>query len=71
MKKFLIPGALSVLVAAPAFAQSKATLDQVMKDVAALSERVGRLEQDNSRLNTENAALQAENDRLADRKSVV
>ena len=64
MRKLLIPGALSVLVAAPAFAQSKATLDQVMKDVAALSERVGRLEQDNAQLKTENAALQAENDRL-------
>lgn len=64
MKKFLIPGALSVLVAAPAFAQSKTTLDQVMKDLAALSDRVGRLEQDNAQLKTENATLKEENDRL-------
>lgn len=64
MKKFLIPGALSVLVAAPAFAQSKTSLDQVMKDLAALSDRVGRLEQDNAQLKTENATLKEENDRL-------
>ncbi len=65
MKKFLIPSALAMLVAAPAFAQSKASLDQVMRDLAALTERVGRLEQDNVQLRTENSALQAENDRLA------
>jgi hypothetical protein len=53
-----------MLVAAPALAQSKATLDQVMRDLAALTERVGRLEQDNAQLKTENAALTAENDRL-------
>jgi hypothetical protein len=64
VKKFLIPGALSVLVAAPAFAQSKTSLDQVMKDLAALSDRVGRLEQDNAQLKTENATLKEENDRL-------
>ena len=64
MKKLLIPGALAVLVAAPAFAQSKTTLDQVMKDLAALTDRVGRLEQDNTQLKTENATLKAENDRL-------
>jgi hypothetical protein len=64
VKKLLIPGALSLLVAAPAFAQSKTALDQVTKDLAALAERVGRLEQDNAQLKTDNAALQAENDRL-------
>jgi septal ring factor EnvC (AmiA/AmiB activator) len=64
VKKLLIPGALSLLIAAPAFAQSKTTLDQVMKDLAALTDRVGRLEQDNTQLKTENATLKAENDRL-------
>jgi len=64
VKKLLIPGALALLVAAPAFAESKATLDQVMKDLAALTDRVGRLEQDNTQLKTENATLKAENDRL-------
>lgn len=64
MNKLLIPGALSLLVAAPAFAQSKTTLDQVMKDLAALTDRVGRLEQDNTQLKSENAALKSENDRL-------
>jgi hypothetical protein len=39
-------------------------LDQVMKDLAALTDRVGRLEQDNTQLKTENATLKAENDRL-------
>jgi hypothetical protein len=64
VKNFLIPGALSALVAAPALAQSTPTLDQVMKDLAALGDRVGRLEQDNVRLNAENAALKDKNDRL-------
>jgi regulator of replication initiation timing len=64
VKKLLIPGAIALLAAAPAFAQSKTTLDQVMKDLAALTDRVGRLEQDNSQLKTENATLKAENDRL-------
>ena len=65
MKRLLIPAAFSMLVVAPAHAQSNAALEQVMRDLAALTERVGRLEQDNSQLKTENAALQAENDRLA------
>jgi hypothetical protein len=64
VKKLLIPGAIALLVAAPAFAQSKTSLDQVMKDLAALTDRVGRLEQDNTQLKTENATLKAENDRL-------
>ena len=34
MKKLLILGAFALLVAAPAFAQSKTTLDQVKKDLA-------------------------------------
>ena len=40
MKKLLIPGAIALLAAAPAFAQSKTTLDQVMKDLAALTDRL-------------------------------
>jgi Putative porin len=65
VKKYLIPGALSLLVAAPSFAQSQSSLDQIRKDLAALNDRVNRLEQDNVQLKSENAALQAENDRLA------
>ncbi len=64
MKKLLIPGAIAALVASPAFAQQKTTLDQVMQELQALSSRVGRLEQDNAQLKTENATLQAENERL-------
>ena len=64
MKKLLIPCALSLLVAAPALAQPKTSFDQVTRDLAALSNRVDRLEQDNAQLKTENVALQAENDRL-------
>jgi hypothetical protein len=64
VKKLLIPGALAIFAALPAHAQSKATLDDVMKELSALSDRVGRLEQDNAQLKTENAALQAENERL-------
>ena len=64
MKKFLIPGAAAMLVASPAFAQQKPTMDQIMKELEALSGRVGRLEQDNAQLRTENAELKATNDRL-------
>ena len=35
-----------------------------MKELEALTHRVGRLEQDNTQLKTENAKLKAENDRL-------
>jgi hypothetical protein len=65
VKKYLIPGALSLLVAAPSFAQSQSSLDQIRKDLAALNDRVNRLEQDNVQLKTENAALQSENERLS------
>jgi hypothetical protein len=64
VKKYLIPGALSLLVAAPSFAQSQSSLDQIRKDLAALNDRVNRLEQDNVQLKSENAALQSENERL-------
>ncbi len=65
MKKSLIPsGALGMLVAAPALAQTKPTMEQIMQELNALGTRVGRLEQDNAQLKTENAALQAENERL-------
>jgi regulator of replication initiation timing len=65
VKKLLIPGAVAAaLVASPAFAQQKTSLDQIMQELQALSARVGRLEQDNTQLKTENATLKAENDRL-------
>jgi hypothetical protein len=64
VKNFLIPGVLSALVTAPVLAQSTPTLDQVMKDLAALGDRVGRLERDNARLDAENATLREKNDRL-------
>jgi len=65
VKKFLIPGAAAMLIASPAFAQQKPTMDQIMKELEALSGRVGRLEQDNAQLRTENAELKSSNDRLA------
>jgi hypothetical protein len=65
VKKLLIPGAVAAaLVASPALAQQKTSLDQIMQELQALSARVGRLEQDNTQLKTENATLKAENDRL-------
>ena len=64
MKKLLVAGALSLLIAPPAFAQQKATMDQILKELEALNARVGRLEQDNSQLRTENAALKESNDRM-------
>jgi hypothetical protein len=64
VKKFLIPGAAAMLVATPAFAQQKPTMDQIMKELETLSGRVGRLEQDNAQLRTENAELKTTNDRL-------
>ena len=53
-----------MLVASPAFAQQKPTMDQIMKELEALSGRVGRLEQDNAQLRIENSELKATNDRL-------
>jgi regulator of replication initiation timing len=64
VKKLLITAAIAALAAAPAFAQQKTSLDQVMQELQALSARVGRLEQDNTQLKTENATLKSENDRL-------
>ena len=64
MKKLLVAGALSVLIAPPAFAQQKTTMDQILRELEALNQRVGRLEQDNTQLKTENVELKAENDRL-------
>ena len=40
MKKFLIPGAAAMLIASPAFAQQKPTMDHIMKELEALSGRV-------------------------------
>ena len=59
MKKFLIPGAAAMLVASPAFAQQHPTMDQIVKEIEALSGRVSRLEQDNAQLRSENAELKA------------
>ncbi len=64
MKKLLIAGALGSLVATPALAQQGATMDQVLKELAALNARVGRLEQDNNQLRTENATLRESNERV-------
>jgi hypothetical protein len=64
VKKFLIPGALSILVASPALAQQRPTMDEVIRQLEALNQRVGRLEQDNAQLRTENTALRESNDRL-------
>ena len=64
MKKLLIASALGMLVTAPALAQQNSTMDQVLKELAALNARVGKLEQDNSQLRTENAALRESNERV-------
>jgi Putative porin len=65
VNKYLILTALSTLIAAPSIAQPQDSLDEIRKDLAALAERVNRLELDNVQLKTENSALQAENERLA------
>jgi outer membrane murein-binding lipoprotein Lpp len=65
VKKLLIASALGMLVTAPALAQQKnSTMDQVLKELATLNERVGRLEQDNTQLRTENATLRESNERV-------
>ena len=64
MRKILIPAAIGMLVSAPALAQQSATMDQVLQELRALNERVGKLEQDNGQLRTENAELRANNDRI-------
>lgn len=63
MKKILIPGVMGMLAALPVQAQ-QSSMDQVLKELQALSERVGRLEQDNTTLKAENAQLRATNDRV-------
>jgi len=62
--KILTIGALVLLAAVPAQAQQRATLDQVLQELTALSQRVGKLEQDNAALKSENEALKASNERL-------
>lgn len=64
MKKSLTIGAIGMLLASPAYAQSKPTMEQIMQELNALGTRVGRLEQDNTQLKSENAALKTENERL-------
>jgi outer membrane murein-binding lipoprotein Lpp len=64
VKKSLIAGAVALVLAGPALAQDKPTLDRILQELSTLNERVGRLEQDNTALRTENAQLQATNDRL-------
>lgn len=64
MNKLLIAGAALLLVAGPAHAEDQATLDRILKELTSLSERVGRLEQDNAQLRMENVELKAANDRL-------
>lgn len=64
MKKLFISIAFGILLSAPALAENNTTMDQVVKELAALSERVSRLEQDNNELRAENSALRASNDRI-------
>jgi len=64
VKKLLIPVAIGMLASAPAFAQQTSTMDQVLRELQALNERVGKLEQDNGQLRSENAELRAKNERI-------
>ncbi|MGQ0383666.1 MAG: putative porin [Gammaproteobacteria bacterium] len=64
MKQPLILAALGCLAATTADAAQPATLDQVLSELAALSGRVGRLEQDNAALKAENEELKAKNERM-------
>lgn len=65
MKKTLLTGTLAAsLFAAPAFAQQPSKVDQVLREVEALSKRVEKLEQENSKLSTQNDELRQTNDRL-------
>ncbi len=63
VKKSVLLAAVGCLVASSALAQP-ATLDQVLRELQALSQRVGRLEQDNASLKAENEELKAKNDRM-------
>ncbi|HEU0224600.1 MAG TPA: hypothetical protein VFR29_04135, partial [Steroidobacteraceae bacterium] len=64
MSKIAVIGSLACLLAGAAQAQQPATLDRVLEELAALSARVGKLEQDNAGLRAENEALKASNDRI-------
>ncbi|MGH8286580.1 MAG: putative porin, partial [Steroidobacteraceae bacterium] len=65
VKKILLPTVLAAsMTAAPALAQQRASLDQVLRALDALTQRVEKLEQDNTRLEAENAELKARNDRI-------
>ncbi|HSD75233.1 MAG TPA: putative porin [Steroidobacteraceae bacterium] len=65
MKKTLMMGAVvAVLVIAPAHAQQPATLEQVLRELQALNQRVSKLEQEKDQLAAQNAELAAKNDRL-------
>lgn len=64
MNKIMTIALLGWLAAVPAQAQQPASMDQVLRELAALSERVTRLEQDNAALKAENQQLQAKNDRI-------
>ncbi|MBM4218743.1 MAG: hypothetical protein FJ171_03720 [Gammaproteobacteria bacterium] len=57
MNKSIAAGAIAMLLSGPALAQNAPTLEGILRELAALTERVERLEQDNARLQTENAAL--------------
>jgi hypothetical protein len=66
VKQTLALGVLATIMAmsSPGFAQQPATLDRIMRELEALSARVGKLEQENSALATQNAELREQNDRL-------
>lgn len=65
MNKILTTGAvLAALLSAPAFAQQAPTLERVMKELQALSERVSKIEQEKDQLAAQNAQLREKNDRL-------
>jgi len=64
VKKSLIAGAVALVLAGPALAQDKPTLEQILQELTTLNARVGRLEQDNAALRSENVQLQATNERL-------
>jgi len=64
VKKLLIASALGMLVTAPALAQQRPTMDQILQELQALNERVGKLEQDNNQLRVENATLRESTDRM-------
>jgi regulator of replication initiation timing len=63
VKKYLIASAVASVLAAPAHAQQP-SMNEILQELRALNERVGKLEQDNGQLRTENAELRAKNDRM-------